>query len=256
MTGGGIVLITRPLEDALPVARAAEEKGFPVFIEPMMTIRFLDAPLPDLSGFQGLVFTSASGVRAFVRAAPRRDLPVYAVGRDTAREALESGFETLTVADGGVDGLAALADGEALARDGRPLLHPSGVHVAKEARLPGCRVERVPVYEAQAAASLTPRLLELLDAGAVGGALFFSPRAAGIFAGLLESSGRVAAVAGTRALCMADSVVKSLERLPWLDVLTASGAGRRGMLELLDRLPRGNGRSGEKADEPDETDGT
>lgn len=245
MTGGGIVLITRPLEDALPVARAVEEKGFPVFIEPMMTVRFLEAPLPDLSGFQGLVFTSASGVRAFVRAEARRDLPVYVVGRDTAREALDSGFETLTAADGGVDGLAALADGEALARDGRPLLHLSGVHVAKEARLPGCRVERLPVYEAQAAAALTPRLLELLDAGVVGSALFFSPRTAEIFTGLLEARGRAPAVSGARALCMADSVVKSLERLPWLDVLVAGRAGRRGMLELLDRIPRGDGKQGE-----------
>src|SRR5882724_6752731 len=86
-------LVTRPEEDAAPLAAALAERGIDVTLEPLLAIRPLpEAPI-DLAGVQALLFTSANGVRSFAELAGGRDLagwrelPVFAVGNATAAAA-------------------------------------------------------------------------------------------------------------------------------------------------------------------------
>jgi hypothetical protein len=89
-------LITRPEEDARPLAEALAARGVATVIEPLLAIR----PLPeaasdlakDLAGVQALLFTSANGARAFAELSPRRDIGVLAVGDATASAARGLGF--------------------------------------------------------------------------------------------------------------------------------------------------------------------
>jgi len=75
---GGKILITRPEEDAKPLADALAERGIASVIEPLLAIRTLPetaAPLAeDLAGVQAILFTSANGVRAFAELSHRRDI--------------------------------------------------------------------------------------------------------------------------------------------------------------------------------------
>ena len=81
------VLITRPREDATPLAAELAALGHETLIEPLLTIvPRRDAEI-DLQDVQALVFTSANGARVFAGLSPRRDLPVYAVGGSTAQAA-------------------------------------------------------------------------------------------------------------------------------------------------------------------------
>src|SRR3974390_940486 len=84
------ILITRPVEDAEAIAARLAELGHDTVVAPLLTIRYLDRAVP-LEGVQAILATSANGVRAFSRLSARRDLPLFAVGPQTAEEARRAG---------------------------------------------------------------------------------------------------------------------------------------------------------------------
>src|SRR5580698_8674810 len=95
-------LITRPRQEAESLAARLAERGIEAVIEPMMMIvdsAGVDAAgverggaLPDLTGVQAVLCTSANGVGALARASAERGVPVFAVGEATARAARGAGF--------------------------------------------------------------------------------------------------------------------------------------------------------------------
>src|SRR4029434_1828997 len=101
------ILITRPIEDARPLADALEERGIEVLIEPLLEIRHLEDAEIDLDGVQTLLFTSANGVRAFAALSPRRDLKAFTVGDGSAEAARQAGFSNGASAHDAVAALAA-----------------------------------------------------------------------------------------------------------------------------------------------------
>lgn len=231
----GIVLITRPREAAEKTAQAVREQGWEPLIAPVITLRFLPVILPVLSRYAGLVFTSAHGVEGFVRLSANRTIPAYVVGPGTAEAARKAGFAD--VREG--PGTARLLQ-EELARDkaltDKALLHLSGDPVAVEIRLPQAQVDRLVIYKAEAEAELPFLCRDHLEKGDVKVALFYSPRSALLFSGLLEKHGLRQAAASIKALCLADSVVKSLQDLPWRDIRLASSPDGEGMLAALDDI--------------------
>ena len=78
------ILITRPIEDAKPLADALNERGVEVLIEPLLEIKQFDNVVIELAEVQALLFTSANGVRAFAALTPRRDLKAFTVGDGSA----------------------------------------------------------------------------------------------------------------------------------------------------------------------------
>jgi len=122
-------LITRPAEDTKEIADALRARGFEVVIEPMLEIVPLDAQAPDLRDVQALLFTSVNGVRALTRLAPRRDLPVFAVGDATAAAARAAGFGSVNSAAGDSSDLARLVRAR-LKPEAGALLHVAGSAVA------------------------------------------------------------------------------------------------------------------------------
>ena len=102
------LLLTRPERQS---RRFATEflRAFPslaeVVISPLTELVFRDT-VPDLAGVTGLVFTSETGVAAWCRVNPRRDLPVWAVGPHTARVLTDAGFPAPRIGPGDARGLA------------------------------------------------------------------------------------------------------------------------------------------------------
>ncbi len=137
------ILITRPIEDAKPLADALEERGIEVLIEPLLEIRHLEDAEIDLDGVQALLFTSANGVRAFAALSPRRDLKVFTVGDGSADAARQAGFPNVESAKGDVEALAALVVDRLKAEDGI-LFHAAGTVTAGDlkTRLEGARLSR------------------------------------------------------------------------------------------------------------------
>src|SRR5512147_1864047 len=101
-------LITRPQDDAKPLAAALAAKGIDCTIEPLLQIVPIEDTTINLDGVQALLFTSANGVRAFAAKSARRDLKVLAIGEGSAAAARETGFPEVESAGGDVAALATL----------------------------------------------------------------------------------------------------------------------------------------------------
>jgi uroporphyrinogen-III synthase len=94
------VLLTRPREDSEQLAELLRARGHLPIFSPVLDIGFLDGPEVVLDDAQAILATSANGIRGFARRSRQRDLPVFAVGPQTATASKDAGF-TRVIADAG-----------------------------------------------------------------------------------------------------------------------------------------------------------
>jgi uroporphyrinogen-III synthase len=230
------ILITRPIEDAKPLADALEERGIEVLIEPLLEIRHLADAEIDLDGVQALLFTSANGVRAFAALSPRRDVKVFTVGDGSADAARQAGFSNVESAKGDVEALAALVVDRLKAGDGI-LFHAAGTVTAGDlkTRLEGLgyQVRRAQLYEARIATTLSTETRANLTLGGVDAILMFSPRTAGTFAQLWRDAGSPS-LGRIQALCLSAAVAREVGNLGWAGVEIADRPDLPSMLALVD----------------------
>lgn len=234
MTG---VLVTRPLDDSRSLSEALKTRGFDPLVEPMLTIRYRDAPAPERDRYQGVLATSANGVRALARLASWRDLPVWAVGDASAREARDLGFVTVHSAAGDVAALAALVAERADPNAG-PLLHVAASRLAGDLggalSAKGFAVEKAILYDAEPAEDFSPALLTALEENRLSAALFFSPRTAATFVRLAEKRRLGPSLGRLDALALSGAVAETLAPLPWRGVAVARRPDQSALLALLD----------------------
>ncbi len=162
------VIVTRAEPGASEtMARLAAMDVTPI-ASPMLSLARLNVDLPDLSGVQHLVFTSANGVRFFSEASAHRNAKAWCVGPSTAAAARKAGFAAVyegagDAADLAADVLAALPEGT----DG--VLHVANEAAAGDlvARLKagGIPAEFLALYETRPADDLTPEAETALVAG-------------------------------------------------------------------------------------------
>ena len=74
------LIITRPQEDAEPLANELAALGVESLLAPLLSIEASETKMPDLTDVQALLLTSANGVRAFTHLSKERKIPKYAVG--------------------------------------------------------------------------------------------------------------------------------------------------------------------------------
>lgn len=231
----GVVFVTRPLADCGPFLDVVRVAGLVPFAEPLLTVRFLaSVPKPPPDMYDGLVFTSANGVRAFAALSLDRGRPVYAVGDATAQAAQEAGFRTVLSAAGNAEDLVNLVAREA--RAGFRLLYPRGRDVSRPLAdmlsSQGVRMEETIVYEAVAATAFSPEGLDILKAGP-DAVTFFSARTGAVFVGLARKSGCESCLRETKALCLSESVLESVRLLPWGGTYSAARPDLQGMTDLV-----------------------
>nr|WP_295110556.1 uroporphyrinogen-III synthase [uncultured Caulobacter sp.] len=223
METGAPVWITRARPGALATAERVRALGFDAIVDPLLAVETLDAEI-DFSHIAALAFTSANGVEAFARLSDERGLPVFAVGRATARSAEGQGFVSVSSADGDVEDLcdliAAGASGPVLWAGAK---EPAGDLVGM---LRGCGVmaKGVAVYETLERAP-SDEILARLDAPLT--ALLHSPRAARVLAAHL----RERSAPNLRVLCLSEAVAAPLR-----DLASVTFAPRPDESALLDLL--------------------
>jgi len=190
------VLITRPMADAVPFAKALNGAGYSAVIEPMIRIRPLSVPDPEftqlMEGVSGLLFTSANGVRAFSERCKTRNLTAWCVGMGSAAAARHAGFSNIETAGGDVEMLSAHVRAHSSPEAG-PLLHVAGSHRAGDLSAlltqAGFEVRRVVLYQAHARSALTSQTRDALRSGHVDVLTLFSPRTARLLSELAISAG-------------------------------------------------------------------
>jgi uroporphyrinogen-III synthase len=229
------VLLTRPLDDALPLKGRLEAMGCTVTLAPLMTIEYRSAPV-SLEGMQALLFTSANGVRAFARLSSERDMPVYAVGLATGMQAEQAGFTAIHISGG--DAVALAADVVAAVNPGDgPLLHIAGSVTRGDL---GGRLERAgftcrkqELYAAEPVSHLPAPARKGLEAGAFDAVLFYSPRTARLFRARVAEAGLEDRLGETDAYTLGPAITEALAGLTWRRVLTADRPEESVLLALM-----------------------
>jgi uroporphyrinogen-III synthase len=231
-------LVTRPLADAGPLAEALAARGFEVMVEPMLDIVPLEGVVLSFEGVQGILATSANGIRALAANTERRDLPIWAVGPATAAAARQLGFSRVDEGHGDVVALADLVIAYA-DREAGALLHVAGSHLAGDlsARLEaqGFNVRRAVLYEARAAQVLSAELRDRLAARQIDIALFFSPRTAKTFVTLVTEAGLGGVCRSISVFALSPAVARELDSLVWRSMWIGAGMSGQGILDVLDR---------------------
>lgn len=228
------VLVTRPEPQATRTAVDLEARGHVVHKVPLARIDRLTPRLPDPDTVDAVVLTSANAAFALE---PYRHLPVYAVGRATARAARGAGAVSVTTALGDWQSLARLlAESEGPPRRAR-LLHLSGEAVrgdlAGTATALGYSVERRVVYAARLEPWLDPHGQRLLETASLDAVLFFSPAHATIWRLQVERAAVEDRLFPLVAVALSEAVAEPVRVLPWraLGIAAAPEVAR-----LIDRL--------------------
>lgn len=232
------LLITRPAEDAAPLAEALTRKGHEVLLDALIEIVPMD-PMPTLAldDVQAVLLTSANGARALATATERRDIKLLAVGERTAVAARDAGFGDVTSANGDVEDLTKLAIEELDPAKGR-VLHVGGAAVAGD--LVGAlgkakfQAERVALYEARAATVLGGATIAAMGRGDLDGVLLFSPRTAATFADLVKAADLDKACRALTAYCLSPAVGAALGGLQFGAVRVAERPEQDSLLALID----------------------
>jgi len=232
--------VTRPFEDALATSKALETRGHEAEIVPLLTIAFDEAAsFADLEP-QGLLISSANGIRAFAACDSRRDLDVVTVGPASADEAKALGFQTVTAAGGDVASLVALASHRYRPEKG-VLCHVAGRAVAgnlaHDLQELGFEVVQRRAYTARAVETLPAALRRALmesDEGAEIGILFFSRRTTQCFVDLLRSEGLDAASPRIAAFCLSDAAAEPLCDISVKSVVVSPQKTQSALLDLCD----------------------
>ena len=228
------VMITRPREDARPLAEALAARGVESLLEPLLEIVPVAVARIDLAGVQAVMLTSANGARALAAATDVRDITVLAVGAATAAAA--AGFARVETAGGDVAALADLASAVCDAAAG-PLVHVAGSHVAGDlaGRLSerGFTLRRETLYTAERAEALSVGAVVALRQGAIDAVLLFSPRTAGSFVTLAARAGVTADLARVRALCLSAAVAEAAGTVAWRAIDVAARPDQEALLALV-----------------------
>lgn len=220
------------------MAAALHQRGHEPILSPLMEIRFLDGPEILLDGIQAVLATSANGVRALARRTTRRDVPVLAVGPQTAAAAEAAGFRQIKDAQG--DALA-LADAAArwATPEAGPLLHVAGRERAGDLAIRlgerGFEVRVEVLYEAHEASALSKDAAAALASGRLDAVMLFSPRSARIFSERVREAKLDGRCSRMTALCISPATSEAISALSFAAVRVADRPNQKSMLDLLDR---------------------
>jgi uroporphyrinogen-III synthase len=236
------VLITRPQEDAARFAAQLEARGHEALCASLLSVRFLDGPLLTLNGVQAVLATSANGVRAFARRVQRRDVPLFAVGPQTAQAARLAGFSRVECADGDAAALAASVPHWARPQDGA-LLHAASTdnqtHLQSLLTAKGFTVRVDVLYEIVAAETLPATAREALAGKTLDAVFVFSPRSAAALRDAILRAGLSGACRRMAAICISQAAADALQPLEFLAVAVAARPNQDALLGSLAILEAG-----------------
>ncbi|MCA3555745.1 uroporphyrinogen-III synthase [Aestuariivirga sp.] len=231
------IAVTRPGEDAAPLAARLEALGHDVVMTPLLTIAPRRGVLIPALPWQAVAVTSANGIRALPAGHGLDKFRVLTVGPQSLAAAGAAGLDA-QAHGGDADGLAAYIRGHLDPRAG-PILYLSGAETAGglEGQLAaaGFACTRVVLYDARPAETLGAAEQTLRD-GRIDAVLLYSPRSARIWRGLVERAGLARQAARARHLCLSRNVAAALPE-DWNSAVSAS-PDEAAMLRLLEQSGR------------------
>ncbi len=233
------LIVTRPEPDASRTARALIRLGHEAILSPMLDIVIdRNAKIPRRS-YQAVLVTSSNAVRALAERAVRPvtvDVPLLAVGDQTALEAKRAGFGAARSAGGTLEDLVGLA--AELSPEKGPLLYATGE--AREGDLAGrlislgFEVETAILYRAEPRPRLAKVAETALKVGTVDGVLFYSKRSAAAFALALRAGGLAPLGENVACFCLSAATAEALSKVTEGKVLIAERPDQLALFAMIE----------------------
>jgi uroporphyrinogen-III synthase len=224
------------MEDSRRTAEALAERGHEAVIAPLFEIEYLDGPELPLEGVQAVLATSGNGVRGLARRTARRDIPLYAVGDQTAATAKAEGFCDIHNAEGDASALAALVRAQLNPKNGA-LLHAAGTNAspALSAELvdAGFELRTCTLYDIIEASKLPAPAAEALQSNTLDAVLIYSPRSARLFVDRVNRAGVTASCARLIACCISRDAAPPLEQITFAEIRIADRPNQDSLLSSL-----------------------
>ena len=218
----------------------------PSIAVPVMCAEQQPFNLPDAALFQAIIFTSRHAVAALadeLRHVALRSLPVYAVGRNTARAARQAGFEQVTSGPGNGEGLLTLMTTD-LRQDAGKILWPRAsiisFDIASHLNKLGFSVQQIPVYTMAATASCPADLSARLATCSSAAVVAMSARSMALFSQMLENPeflGQrkiITVIAGS-------TLIATAAGSGWADIIVAKAPRRSRILAIATFVHRRHG---------------
>ncbi|MEM0985383.1 MAG: uroporphyrinogen-III synthase [Pseudomonadota bacterium] len=231
-----IVIVTRAQPGCAETAVGLAALSYRPIQSPVLVLASVSPP-PDLplSGLQGLVFTSANGVRAYAEQADMRDLKAWCVGPATVAAAERAGFQNAVSADGDASDLARMITAHADPREGA-LLHVANTAAAgalvQTLKSAGFVAHFAGLYSPNAATTLSEEAEETLRRGVVSAVLIHSAKGAEAFASLASGAVREG-LEMAAAVSVSERAAAPVAHLPWRRRVTAHAPNETALLAAL-----------------------
>lgn len=235
------LILTRPQDDLDALIVKLRGRGHECVESPLLTIAMRENVVIPVRAYQAIALSSANAMNHPVLK-PASDalaaVKVFAVGAHSAHAARKAGYRDVRAEGGNVEGLA-----QAISRDCKPsgdaILYPSGAETAGDLKgtleQQGFTVDRIVLYDAVAATTLTPQAVAALASGTAAGVLLYSPRSAKIWSRLVAESGLDEAARHIRHFCLSPNVAAALGS--GIKAEIAARPDEPSLLALLDRSP-------------------
>jgi uroporphyrinogen-III synthase len=233
------LLVTRPEPDALKMRGVLEKLGVEGVVEPLLRVSYEEGETIEIEGAQALIATSRNALAALKAQGvlpSARQLPLFAVGAATAREARTLGFAIVVAGAGGahelVPQIVSLADPAA-----GVIVHlagePRASDFAAELEPHGFRVFAPVVYRMLAADAFADTTIEQLACGEIDGVILMSPRTASIYVRLMRKHGLVTVARGLTHFCFSRAIAQPLGSLGEVPIEVAARPRLEELLALV-----------------------
>jgi uroporphyrinogen-III synthase len=213
------LIVTRPEPDDDRTARALIRLGHEAILSPMLDVVIDGKAKIPARPYQAVLVTSSNAVRALAGRAVRPvsgEVPLFAVGDQTALEAKRAGFAATRSAGGALDELVAMVASE-LSPAAGPLFYAAGEEqagdLAGQLHQRGFDVETVFLYRTEPRARLANVGEAALRAGEVDGVLFYSPRSAAAFALALRAGNLAPLAKRVTCFCLSAACAEPLAKV-------------------------------------------
>lgn len=232
------LLLTRPRDQSIDMARTLASLGHEVSIAPLLQIVPLRFDSTILENARAIIVTSTNAVPAVAAAAPT-PCRIFAVGPDTALALERAGFSDVVFAGGTASDLIDLVSDNWRPSD-RPIVYASGedvsVNISDVLGAKGYDCPRVAVYAAAPIAQLDRSTRDLIGRAKIDAAVFMSVRTAVTFVRLATDSGLADSCRSIVSVSLSSNIADALALLHWKKSVVAPAPTRQGILSAIATL--------------------
>src|SRR5438552_6678635 len=241
------VLVTRPSPDDETTAKALRARGFEVLRAPML--RFEPVPFQDDAdaNYGAVIVTSANALRAIAPHLASRlvELPLFAVGENTAEAARDAGFGEVIASKGDAGALRDLVLARAKSKQLRkasPILYLAGADLARdlvsELSENGFTVVTQTTYRMVPVPSLPREICDAFVAHEIEAVLHYSRRSARAFLEAARSGGVEISALALPQCCISSAVAAVLRDAGATQVMAAAQPDENALFEALEHSLR------------------